>query len=85
MSDNVVDIDSNKRLTKEVLKQIQETVKELTIDDLDSLLLFTCSKDGKIKAEAYGIGWTILGSSQAYLEFLRSCLLDRGEEIGFDD
>jgi len=85
MADKVIDINPDKRISKDSLDRIQEIVKSLSVDSLDSLIIIHRNRGEGASLEAYGYDWDILGRSQGYLEFLRAQLLEEDTEIEQND
>lgn len=87
MSGKVIDLDPQKRISKEALIRIQKTVDDFKLDDLESLAIIYVKKDGTPVFEAFGVDWSLLGVSQAYLEHLRWEFLNGTDETetGEDD
>ena len=79
MPGKVIDLDPNKRLSKEVFKSIQDTMAAYKHEDLQSLVIMYTGKDGSTSLEAYGVDWAVLGICQAYLEELRFQALHEGD------
>jgi hypothetical protein len=80
MSDKVIPIDPTKRITKEALDIVMEKLKHFDLDDGSFIMIYT-DKEGGANCDAFGIDWTLLGISEAYLEDLRRTLLhDEFEE-----
>ena len=75
MSGKVIDLDPQKRISKDALDRIQKTISEFKLNDLESLAIIYVKKDGTPTLEAFGVDWSMLGLSQAYLEDLRYQLL----------
>lgn len=86
MANNIVDIDPTRRLTKEVLDSIKESVSLMTVDNTEGLVVLCKRREGDITVEALGIDWALLGLSQAYLDDLRRRMLyddaNDNEELG---
>jgi len=80
MSGKVVDLDPQKRLTKEAFERIKATITGFQPEDLDSFVLLYTDKEGGVNFEAFGVDWALLGISQAYIEDLRSQLLYGNED-----
>lgn len=81
MSGKIIDLDPNKRLTKEAFERIKGVINEFEPDALDNFVLLYTDKEGKITFEAFGVDWFLLGIGEAYLEDLRRKLLyDDAEE-----
>lgn len=72
----IIDLDPERRLSKEALAGIQTTVAGFNVDELDSLMIIYSRKDGDASFESYGTDWAFLGLSQAYLDRLRADFLD---------
>lgn len=81
--DKVIDLDPRKRLTKEALARIQTTVASFKVKDVENLIILYTKSDGGTSLEAFGVDWSLLGISEAYLESLRASLLEA--EGGYDD
>lgn len=78
MSDKVIDIDPIKRLTKESLGRIKETISGMTADDLDGLILLYTTSEGKTIMEAYGADLQLIVIGKDFLNDLKdSVLYDR--------
>lgn len=80
MADKVIDLDPQRRLTKEALKRIKETINAVTPENTDSFVLLYTDNKGGVNFEAFGVDWALLGISQAYIEELRRQLLYEGTE-----
>jgi len=75
----IIDLDTNRRLSKEALEDIKKTVDSFTIDNLENIMVIYVDKEGAGNVECYGIDWSFLGLSQAYLEQLRTNFLSECE------
>ena len=83
----IIDLDPERRLSKEALAGIQTTVAGFNVDELDSLMVIYSRKDGDASFESYGTDWAFLGLSQAYMDRLRADFLDHSsrEEESTED
>lgn len=75
MSGKIVDLDPNKRMTKEAFERIKKTISEFEPEALESFVLLYTDKEGGVNFEAFGVDWYLMGIAQAYLEDLRKKLL----------
>lgn len=81
MSNNkIIDLDPQKRLSKEMLAYIQTSVASFTVDNLENFCILYMKKGEGPTLEAFGVDWYLLGIAQAYLENLRASLLAEGDE-----
>lgn len=84
MSGKVIDLDPTKRLTKEALDRIKETVSKFNPDSTEQFVILFTDENGVAQFEAFGVNWALMGIAQAYLEELRCRLLHDSVE-GDDD
>lgn len=71
----IVDINPEKRLTKEFLQQFQEHVNQMTVESTHSVFAVYETDEGFV-CEAPVIDWALIGILQAYVDNIRSRMLD---------
>lgn len=85
MSDKVIDLDPQKRMTKESLNRIKKTINDFHADEVQNFILLYTDKEGGANFEAFGIDWALLGIGRAYLDNLSERLLNDTPTEELDD
>jgi hypothetical protein len=85
MSGKVIDLDPNKRLSKEALDIIKDFISGLDVDGTSSItIIHTPSKGGSTSVQAYGMDFYSIGIAQTILFSLGQEIL-RQEYASRDD
>lgn len=71
MSSKVIDFDPARRIGKEQLQEIKDQVAELTVDNLESLVLVVKPKDQMLDFKAWGLDWEVIGTTETILGAIR--------------
>lgn len=71
MSSKVIDFDPARRIGKEQLKEIQDQVAALTVDNVESLVLVIKPKDDALDFKAWGLEWDVIGYTETILQAIR--------------
>lgn len=85
MSDKIIDLDPQKRMTKEALSRIKKTINGFDVDDVSNFILLYTDKNGGANFEAFGIDWALLGIGKAYLDSLSDRLIHETPSEDIDD
>jgi hypothetical protein len=84
MDDKVIDLNLERRLSKQGLKHIQDMVAEFTVDNLETLVLIHKPKDSSLSVLAYGADWATVGVAQTVINALGTEMLKQEFDIGTD-
>jgi hypothetical protein len=71
MSNKIIDFDPARRIGKEQLKEIQDQVASLTLDDLESLIVVVKRQDTMMEFQAWGLEWEVIGTTETILAAIR--------------
>lgn len=75
MSGKIIDLDPNRRLTKESLEIVKEHFSKLTIENTETIACLYINNEGTATFETFGVDWAALGILEAYLEDMRHQML----------
>lgn len=81
----MVDLDPQKRLSREALQEMQKHFSEFTVENLSSLFVVYTDNQKRTFFDAYGIDWYLLGIAQAYLEDIRAQMLEESSGESGED
>lgn len=83
MADKVIEINQEKRLTKQALKLIQESVAELDVGAINTLIVVRKEANKPVVFEAYGLDWEAVGQTRAVLDAISQTMI--ADDLGVDD